>query len=158
MKDIIYLDMGDYIDSVIDSIAENGCFELSGQGTSMYPFIKEESDTVILERVKKSRIRVGEIYLYKRPTGGYAIHRVYAVQKSTVSMLGDSQYFIEKGVKKSDLLALASGVKRLDKTVDCTSLLNVFKGAFRARLRILFFKLRRFVRTCIKKIGKNKEK
>ncbi len=145
MNKTFHIDMGDYLDVVVDGIEKNGSFELAGCGKSMYPFIKEESDTVILEKNECDRVRVGEIYLYKRPMGGYAIHRVYAVLEDTVWMLGDAQFFVEKNVKKSELIAIASKIKKPKQTVDCTTRYSLAFGFLRARLRMFFFRVRKFI-------------
>ena len=102
IKKEIVINMDELINDVKEKINSNQNVLLKGDGESMYPFITNK-DTLVLVRPPK-KVKIGEIYLYKRQIGGYAIHRVYTVKKDYVLMLGDAQLFIER-VDKDSLIA-----------------------------------------------------
>lgn len=85
--------------------------------------------------LEKQKVRIGEVYLYKRLDGSYAIHRVYSTEKDFVFMLGDAQLYIEK-VHKSCLVAIVSEVQKPEKTVDCMSVSVRRKNIIRMKRRV----------------------
>jgi hypothetical protein len=99
----------------------NICFEKGGsftvypKGTSMLPTLREGKDSVTLIP-PKSIIKNG-IYLYKRPNGKYAMHRLIKITDDNLIFCGDAQLVLEN-VKKEQILAyvecIYSGNKRKD--------------------------------------------
>ena len=143
----ILIDMRELIDDLKKKVNNNQSVTLKGEGASMLPFITTE-DTLTLTKPPK-RTKTGEIYLYRRSDGSYAIHRVYAVRKDLVFMLGDAQFFIEK-IHKSDLVAIVTTIKKPDDLVDCTDVWQIIRSVFRMKSRIFKAKFKflfmRFIR------------
>lgn len=157
----LFVEMHDLIDDIVSRVQDGARVTMAGCGQSMYPFIDENTDRIVLEKAHPDNIRVGEIYLYRRANGRYAIHRVYRVKKHTVSMLGDSQYFIERGVKKQDVLAIVTQIVKPDRTVDCTSNASVLQSALRMKYKIFRSVVRRWIRMpfrIVKKLFKKKDR
>lgn len=147
----IYLEMDDILGSVVKRISEGCSVTISGCGDSMEPFIQNGKDSIVLERIPdEKKVRLGEIYLYRRQNGRYAIHRVYKKNKRNVAMLGDSQLFIEKDVPKENLIAIVTKVIKKHKTVDCIATSNVLKYAVKMKLRILKYNVGVFTRPLIR--------
>ena len=133
----IMVEMDEVIDSVISEINNGGTVTMVGSGTSMKPFIESGKDKIVLSQIPDNKkIRIGEIYLYRRINGRYAVHRVYSVKGNTVSMCGDSQITIEK-IDKKDLLAIVTQVIKPDKTTDCLNFCSLILHRFRMRYRQL---------------------
>lgn len=101
--------------------ALTSCFEAGGtltvfpKGTSMLPSIVQGKDSVELSRVKK--IAENEIYLYKRPNGAFALHRLLKAEGEKLIFRGDAQ-LVSETVKKEQLIAFVCGIYREGKRKD----------------------------------------
>ena len=152
----IVIDMRMLIDDVQSKVNQGQSVILKGEGVSMVPFITE-GDILTLTKPKYKKAKIGEIYLYKREDGSYAIHRVYAVKKGMVYMLGDAQMFIEK-VHPQCLVAVVSAVKRPHETVDCTNHFVRIQGAVRTKIRVTKVKSRRAYHAVMGRAGRLRRK
>lgn len=134
------VEMDDLIDSVISEIKNGGTVTMVGGGTSMKPFIESEKDKIVLSQIRDNKkIRVGEIYLYRRSNGRYAVHRVYSLKGNTVLMCGDSQITIEK-IDKNDLIAIVTQVIKPPKTINCLKFSCLLFSRFGMRYRQLKYR------------------
>ena len=89
-----------------DVLAAGGEFSLKPRGESMLPYFREGRDTVMLSTVS-GRIKPGDILLYVRQTGVPVLHRVVSVDTDgSFTMRGDSQYFIERGIRPEQVVAI----------------------------------------------------
>ncbi len=88
-------------------------------GTSMEPFLHDGQDSVIFSHLPK-RFRRGDILLFKRQNGSFAMHRVYSINKNgSVSFLGDSQSVIEKDISQENIILYVPEVIRNGKRINC---------------------------------------
>ena len=89
-------------------------------GTSMEPFLHDGQDSVIFSDLPK-KLRRGDILLFKRKNGSFAMHRVYSIGKNgSVSFLGDNQSVVEKDISPEDILLYVPEVIRNGKKINCT--------------------------------------
>ncbi len=136
----LIVNMDEVIDSVMSKIENGGSVTMVGGGTSMAPFIEPKTDKIVLSKIPVGKkIRVGEIYLYRRSNGRYAIHRVYSVNRNTLSMCGDSQITLER-IKKDDLIAIVTQVIKPDKTINCLNFGSLLIHGVRMRYRQFKYK------------------
>ena len=149
MEKEMVIDMRVLIDDIREKVNHGQSVILKGDGVSMLPFITGD-DLLTLEKPRHQTPKIGEIYLYERDDGRYAIHRVYAVRKEWVYMLGDGQMFIEK-VPRRRLAAVVSAVKRPHETVDCTDPMVRLRGAVRMKMRVARTRIRWAIRGCLGK-------
>ena len=121
MNKEIIIEADALMDSVVSQLDQGMAVAITGCGDSMKPFIENGEDKVVLEKIPDGKeICVGEICLYKRLNGKYAIHRIFAVQEECFSAVGDSQFFIEKDIPKCNLVAIVSRIIKKDGTqIDC---------------------------------------
>lgn len=134
------------IDSVTEDLKKGSEVLISGCGTSMEPLIDPETDKLLLQAIPKDhKVKEGEIYLYRRVGGGYAIHRVWRVKRDQVFMLGDGQLLIEKGIRREWLLARAVKLIKPSEEVELLSKTNVKNAVRRNRRRMTRHRLK-----CIK--------
>lgn len=161
----IVIDMRKLIDDIKEKVNNGQSVIIKGQGTSMFPFITSD-DTLTLDK-PPCKIKTGEIYLYLRFDGSYAIHRVYNVKKDFVLMLGDAQLFIEK-VNKDRIVAVVSAVNKPYERIDCNSFwarhkhtlcmkAKIYKSKCKATVKKLYFEVRAALGK-IKKMIKKKDK
>ena len=148
----LVIDMRVLIDDIREKVNRGQSVVLKGEGVSMAPFITD-ADLLTLNKPLFETPKIGEIYLYKRDDGSYAIHRVYAVKNDGVYMLGDAQLFIEK-VHKNCLVAIVSSVKRPHETVNCTKPFVRIRSAVCMKRRILKVKSRWAFHSFLGKVGR----
>ena len=88
-------------------------------GTSMEPFLHDGQDSVIFSYLPK-KIRRGDILLFKRKNGSFAMHRVYSVNKNgSFSFLGDSQLIVEKDIPPENIILYVPTAVRNGKKINC---------------------------------------
>jgi hypothetical protein len=85
------IESADYL-SVLE---QTGVISFVPSGVSMWPFIKNRSQAVIIEKLSKP-LEVFNVVLFTRPNGSYILHRVIDIDNDTVTVIGDSQYNSEK--------------------------------------------------------------
>lgn len=83
-------------------------------GSSMLPFLVHGRDTIWLSRLNRPPRR-GDVLLYQRSSGAYVLHRVYAVEGEYCTMIGDGQLSLERGVHRSQIIAIMTSAVRKGK-------------------------------------------
>ena len=122
-------------------------------GNSMYPFLRNNVDSVELRREDYENIRVNDIVVAKTGTK-YILHRVYKKYGDKFIMLGDGNFTPDGTYMKADYVCKAVASYRKDRRIDCKSLsfrlLSVIWRIMKPFRRIMFkvyFKIRR-KKTC----------
>ncbi len=85
-------------------------------GSSMEPLLQHIRDRV--EIVPPDRIRKGDIVLFDRKSGRYALHRVIRKQKNGFTMAGDNQHYFEKDLLYEQVVGVVSTIERNGKRID----------------------------------------
>ena len=116
-----------------------GTFSVRPRGTSMLPLLRPGEDTVTLAPPPE-QIQKNDILLFRRKSGAFVLHRVYRVEGDTFTMVGDNQVYLEKGVTKEAVVAIARGRTRGGKYLPFTDPAL----ARYAKRRMLWFPLRAF--------------
>jgi hypothetical protein len=105
---------------VIKEILEGGGRAwITVTGMSMYPFLREDEDCVELSPTSIDTIEKGDIVLIQRVTGEYILHRVLRKEKDSVYIIGDAQQWVEGPVKREQLIAVVTEVKRNNISFTC---------------------------------------
>lgn len=107
--------------SVIKEVIDDGkSFTMIGRGNSMRPFLQGSRDSVVFSAVADRQIRKGDIALYRRDSGQFVIHRVYAVDANgEMAFVGDAQWTLECGIRPDQLRAYVTQVVRKGKVISC---------------------------------------
>ena len=101
-----HIELAALLPLIREVLSRGGEFELHPRGVSMRPTICEDRDTVMLSTFTTPPKR-GDLLLYQRTTGAFVLHRVVRVEKDgTLSMRGDNQYFIERGIRTEQVIAV----------------------------------------------------
>jgi len=82
-------------------IADGHEVTIMTKGNSMEPFIRGEMDSVLLRRPEE--IKVGDIVLARLSGERYVLHRVFALDGDSVTMMGDGNIYGRENCKISDL-------------------------------------------------------
>lgn len=94
-------------------------------GNSMLPFLVHGRDTVYLSKITEP-LKKGDIILYKRLNGAYILHRICKKEGQSLSLIGDAQPIIEKGIKEEQAIAIVKKVKRKGKLIGENSFIWFF--------------------------------
>lgn len=100
-------------------IESEGEFTFIPNGVSMLPLIVPGKDSVTL--VKANDIKKYDIVLYKRDNGQFVLHRVVGFHKNEYIMCGDNQFFLERNITKTHILASLKEIIKNGKAVDFSS-------------------------------------
>ena len=100
----------EYFSLVREQLASEGKAYVRVTGSSMMPLLHHMENRVVI--VPPNKIRLGDIVLYDRQNGRYALHRVIGKSKSGFSMAGANQYHIEKNMDYGQIIGVVSAVER----------------------------------------------
>lgn len=99
-----------YFAMVRQSLADTGQAYVRVTGVSMTPLLRHLRDGVII--VPPERVRVGDIVLFDRRNGRYALHRVIWKGKRGFAMAGDHQWYAERGLPCDQIIGVVSCIDR----------------------------------------------
>ena len=100
-------------------LAHGGFFRLVITGTSMLPFLREQTDAVILSPVPKI-IHRGDILFYLRTPEAGILHRVHRVcSQEQFLVCGDAHTGLEL-VHREQILAVATQIQRGKREFPCS--------------------------------------
>ncbi len=113
-------------------------------GNSMLPLIKPSVDAVLIKKAP-NKLKKYDLPLYRRTDGSFVLHRVIGVKKDTYTMRGDNQNILERGIKREQILAIATGIYKNGEYISFTGV----KYWIYCRLRHLRQELSRIKRVFI---------
>lgn len=138
------ISLADYYPLIQETLDRGGTFSLTITGTSMYPFIVGERDKVTLSPLPE-KLKKNDLPLYRRANGAFVLHRIVKVCKDgTYTCCGDHQWWLEKGLRREQMIGLTTSYVRKGKTLTNK---NVIYRAYRTvwtwvlPLRPYFFRL-----------------
>ena len=130
---------------IIECLESSGTFLFYPKGVSMLPMLRQGIDSVTLSKLPQ-KLKKYDIILYKRKDGQFVLHRLVK-QGETFGFLGDNQYEIEYGIKKVDMIGIASSFTRGNRKYTSNNLI------YKIYCRLWFNSryVRKFIRKIIKK-------
>lgn len=96
---------------LLELLEEATAIPLVISGGSMTPFLVHQRDTVYLSKVN-SKLKRGDMVLYQRDNGRYVLHRILRVEGDLYTMIGDAQVHPEPGIRKDQVRAVVTAVRR----------------------------------------------
>ncbi len=106
-----------YFSLVRQQLSENKQAFVRVTGMSMWPLLRHLRDGVTL--VPPDCIRKGDIVLFDRMNGRYALHRVIRKGKMDFTMAGDNQWYMESGLPYTQVVGVVSSIHRAGKVISC---------------------------------------
>lgn len=100
-------------------LATDGVYVSTTVGTSMWPMLRNRSDTIVV-RPPAGRLRRYDVALY-RSDGKYVLHRVVGVRPDSYDIIGDNCLSVER-VSDSQVIGVLSEFYRGDCHVDMAGL------------------------------------
>lgn len=122
----------------------NQSFILKIRGTSMFPLLRNQKDSVRLNPITEE-LKKKDIVLYRRKNGAYVLHRIIKIKDGVYSMVGDNQRIIETPIYRDQILAIVTHLIKDDKEIDV-------KKSKKYRFYTWFWCLSLFMRACILKV------
>ena len=114
--DVKQVDTREYV-SVLREIAEEGkVVSMLIAGSSMAPFLCHNRDYIYFTRPERE-LRRGDMVFYQRDSGQYVMHRIYRVKHEGYYMVGDAQTQIEGPLRRDQIFAVITQVKRDGKMI-----------------------------------------
>lgn len=111
-----FVDARAYIGMLKGLVEEGKEVSIIVTGSSMNPFLIHQRDTVFFRRPDRP-LRRGDIVFYQRDNGQYVLHRIVRVRGDMFDIIGDAQTEIEFGVRREQIFALITKVKRKGKLI-----------------------------------------
>ena len=108
------VDTAQYVTVLKELVEEGKSVSMLIAGSSMEPFLCHYRDTIFFEKPKRE-IRKGDMVFYQRESGQYVMHRVCRVKDDGYYMVGDNQTEIEGPLKREQIFALITQVRRKGK-------------------------------------------
>lgn len=91
------------------------------QGYSMYPVIVPGRDAAIVQKEDASKLKRGDVLLYRREKGILVIHRLYKKNKKGYYMVGDNQTAVEGPLREEQIKGKMIALVRNGRTIDTDS-------------------------------------
>ena len=105
------VDTNAYVSVLKELVEEGKKVKLLIAGNSMAPFLVHQRDYIYFEKPTRE-LRKGDMVFYQRGNGQYIMHRIYKVRPEGYYMVGDAQTVIEGPLKRTQLFAVVTKVKR----------------------------------------------
>ena len=98
-----------FIPEIARLVAEGKQVVFTPTGVSMRPYIEGGVDSVTL--VRADDLQVGDIVLAEVAPQHYVLHRIYALQGDTVTLMGDGNLQGNEHCTRSNVLAKGSAIR-----------------------------------------------
>lgn len=139
------VNLADFYPLIKETLDNGGTFSLTITGTSMYPFIVGNRDKVTLSPITRE-LKKNDLPLYRRRDGAFVLHRIVKVEKDgTYTCCGDHQWRLEKGLRRDQMIGIATTYVRKGRTLTNKNIIYRFYRAMWTlllRYRPYFFRLR----------------
>lgn len=139
------VNLADFYPLLQETLDNGGTFTMTITGTSMYPFIVGNRDRVTLSPITEE-LKKNDLPLYRRGDGTFVLHRIVKVERDgTYICCGDHQWWLEKGLRREQMIGIATAYVRKGKTLTNKNLIYRFyrmTWTWLLKYRWIFFRLR----------------
>ncbi len=155
------IQLADYYPLIREILENGGSFTLTVTGSSMYPFILGNRDQVTLSPIT-GELKKYDLPLYRREDGAFVLHRIVRVEADgTYTCCGDHQWILERGLRRDQMIAVATEFVRKGRHLTNKNLLYrmyCVVWTWMLRLRKLIFSLRPWLKNRVRKFRAKREK
>lgn len=99
-----------------DVISEQGVYVCTMSRVSMYPMLRDRTDTVVVSPCA-GRLKKYDVPLYKCGDS-YVLHRIIKVLSDSYIICGDNCAYSERGITDEDILCVLTGFYRGNKNIN----------------------------------------
>lgn len=100
--------------------------EVEPQGNSMYPFLIQGRNRVILQKTDIDDLKRGDVILYRRDKGILVLHRIWKRKADVFYMMGDNQIIVEGPIRKEQICGKMTGFVHLGRTISTRNPIYIF--------------------------------
>ena len=111
-----FVDTSEYVGVLRGLVEEGHEVSMLVSGSSMSPFLIHLRDTIYFKKPERP-LRAGDIVFYQRDSGQYVMHRILRVRGDAYDIIGDAQIEVERGVRRGQIFAIITRVKRKGKLI-----------------------------------------
>ena len=108
------IDTREYVGALRSIVEEGREASMMIVGSSMSPFLIHKRDVIVFS-APDSPLKRGDMVFYLRDSGRYVMHRIYKVRKDGYYLVGDAQREIEGPIRRDQIFARITKVRRKDK-------------------------------------------
>lgn len=123
MSKVVSLQCTELFQFVNSIFAIGNSVRITVTGNSMWPFLRDCTDSVELVSDTFQNIRKGDIVLVEQNNGAIILHRVFTINKESFYLLGDGQITIEGPFFSNQLLAKVVAVWRRRHRIECSGMI-----------------------------------
>lgn len=110
------VDTREYV-SILRELTEEGKeVNMLIAGNSMTPFIMHQRDYIFFKKPDRE-LKKGDMVFYERDNGQFVMHRICKVKPEGYYIVGDAQCDIEGPVRRDQIFAIITKVKRKGKMI-----------------------------------------
>lgn len=111
------VDTREYISALRELTEQGKEVSLLISGNSMSPFMVHQRDTICFKKPDRE-LKKGDMVFYQRVNGQFIMHRIWKVKEDGFYIVGDAQQEIEGPVKREQIFAVVTKVKRKGKWIE----------------------------------------
>ena len=111
-----YVDTTAYVDMLRGLVEEGHEVSMLVSGSSMSPFLCHQRDTIFF-KAPVEPLKAGDMVFYQRDSGQYVMHRIVRVRGGAYDIIGDAQTQLERGVRRDQIFAVVTRVRRKGKMI-----------------------------------------
>lgn len=110
------VDTREYVSVLRELVEEGREVNMVVWGSSMTPFLGHGRDTIFFSAPERE-LRRGDMVFYQRDSGQFVMHRIWKVKKDGYYIVGDAQTDIEGPIRRDQIFARITKVKRKGKMI-----------------------------------------
>lgn len=110
------VDTTEYVNALRAIIDEGKEVSMMLTGNSMSPFLIHQRDSICFRKSDRDPVK-GDMVFYQRPGGQYVMHRVWKRTNDGYYIVGDAQTQIEGPVRREQIFAVITKVRRKGKWI-----------------------------------------
>ena len=110
------VDTAEYVGVLRGLVEEGHEVSMLVSGSSMSPFLIHLRDTIYFKKPDRP-LRAGDMVFYQRDSGQYVMHRILRVRGDAYDIIGDAQIEIERGVRRDQIFAVITRIRRKGKLI-----------------------------------------
>ena len=143
-------------------IEKKGAISIIPKGNSMWPFLKNGKQSVIIEKVSEKPCKY-DVIMYSRPTGEMVLHRIIEVLDNSFVVSGDSHLTVEE-VELSQVFGVMTGFFKKNQYLSAKdekylkSVEKWYSKKTARKIRIKLFYLGVRIKNAFKRMFKGKKK
>lgn len=113
----------------IEALLEQGeVIQIHPQGYSMYPLFRSGKDEAVIGKADVSRLRRGDVVLYRRENSILVLHRIWAKKPEGFYMIGDNQMEVEGPLKPGQIKGILLAFIRNGRKISTNNICYIIIG------------------------------